>query len=381
MLAVPSGCPTGEEFGEAFVSDPAWADPLPARLLDSEVSAALPDGGCAYAVGAVGIAESSGVEYQRVIVYYFNLDTPNRPSRAELRAWGESAGGLPAEETDLDGAGTGEYSDRELDLPDRFTYFTGASVSWVDGETTTRFDDDSSIPAFTQGASGSIEFFLRAVRIDAIRALGDSGAETIDPRAALAQGLRTSFSTTYGVSDEEGYTASFQLSGHLEPFVPDVADSPPGMFEAMSSSVVRGQVTNTTSGRNTDTPGAAVWALYPRDSAACTGYNGISVEGADWQDPSFCTLVLGSVAGARLGPDTTQEFEEAGLALKQGPFEESSTALQELNAPVAVYVVFGGAGRGLTGVDWTADVGCHVRTTNGGTWAVAMAGWPEVLCV
>ncbi|WHP16642.1 hypothetical protein [Cellulomonas sp. ES6] len=381
---VPEGCPTGQELSLVSVGEDDWAEPLDAASLDGELSTPLLPGGCGYVVGDEGTTDS-GTRYRRLVVEYFNLDTPGRPTQADVRAWGEAAGGVPTEVTDLDGNPTGEYSDTSLRLPDDFTGFTNAVVSWVDGETSWRFDPENDvIPAFTQGANAEVGLYLEAERVEAIQAAaaapGASAGAGIDPTTALAQGLSATFSTSYSVVDGEGYTATYELSGRMQPFTSDVTDAPPGQLEAVGASGVGGSVTNTTAERNMTAPAVSVVALYPLESAACSGYNGISAEGADWQDSAYCVLGLGSVPGAQLTPDGTQSWDAAESSQSLGPYDETGPALAELNAPVSVYARFGGKGSGLTGVDWTADVGCHVQSTNGGTWVVVMDGWPEVLC-
>ena len=99
----------------------------------------------------------------------------------------------------------------------------------------------------------------------------------------------------------------------MQPFTSDVTDAPPGQFEAVGASGVGGSVTNTTAERNMTAPEASVVALYPLESAACSGYNGISAEGADWQDSAYCVLGLGSVPGAQLtGGDAAPQRVEDG---------------------------------------------------------------------
>ncbi|MEV7757836.1 hypothetical protein AB0O16_07590 [Microbacterium sp. NPDC089180] len=181
---VPDGCPSGGEFGQAFISDPAWARAVTADLLSGDLRSPLPPGGCAYFVGDVGTAKNGVDRYQRVIVAYFNLDTPGRLTQEDLRTWGVEAGGVPEDETSIDGNPTGKKSERSLGLPTDFTYFDSARVSWLDGVTTTRYAD-TPIPAFTQGASGEIEFYLKAERASAIEAASGSGGSVADAMSGI----------------------------------------------------------------------------------------------------------------------------------------------------------------------------------------------------
>lgn len=380
---IPDGCPTGAEFGDAYVSDPEWAEALDAALINGEVTTPLPAGGCAYAVGEVGTSETSSSTYRRVIVFYFNLDEPGKLTHSELMEWGVTAGGTPTAETDFDGAPTGEYSDTNLTLPSEFTDWTGADVGWVDGETSSWGWDETVVPAHTQGANGRIEMFLYADSVAAILAATTSGDGPIDPTQALAQGVGASFATTVNITDlSQGYTARVELTGQLQPWTSDVTNAAPGKFDAFGSSTVRGTQTNTTAARNTRTTGISVIAVYPLGSAACNGFNGVSVVGDDWSDSSYCAIVLGGVGAADLSPDGAQNFPAVTKVHELGSFDEGSAALSQLNAPVSVYAMFGGKGNGFTGVNWDGDKGCHVQSDlASGQWVVAMDGWPEVLCV
>ncbi|MDQ1175017.1 hypothetical protein QE430_003324 [Microbacterium testaceum] len=181
---VPDDCPSGKEFGLAYVDDPAWARAVNADLLSGDLRSALPAGGCAYFTGEVGTAKNGIDKYQRVIVAYFNLDTPDRLTRDDLRAWGLQAGGVPAVLTDAEGNPTGETSDTSLTLPDNFTYFDSAGVSWVDGVTTIAYSD-SPIPAYTQGASGTIQFYLKSERASAIEDASVNGGAVADAMSGI----------------------------------------------------------------------------------------------------------------------------------------------------------------------------------------------------
>lgn len=181
---VPDGCPSGADFGQAYIGQSEWARAVNADLLSGDLRSPLPPGGCAYFAGDIGAAKNGVDRYQRVIVAYFNLDTPGRLTQGDLRTWGTNAGGVPKAEQNLEGELTGETSDTSLTLPDDFTYFDSAGVSWVDGTTTIRYSD-TPIPAFTHGASGQIEFYLKAERASAIEAASVSGGTVSDAMSGI----------------------------------------------------------------------------------------------------------------------------------------------------------------------------------------------------
>lgn len=377
---IPDGCPSAAEFGAAWIDEPDWADSLDASSLVGELASTIPEGGCAFARREVGTAASSSSTYRYVQVWYFNLDTPGRLTAEQLLDWAASVGGTPSPVIDpLTEEPTGEYSDHAVDLPVEFSAWTGSDVSVADGESVDFGWYDGVIPGFTQGSNGRIEFALNSERVDALVAA--SGQESLgDPTLLLSQGLATSFSTSFSMSDAEGYSMRVEITGRLQPFSSEVADSPPGKFRAESSAAVSGSVTNTTAGRNAESTGVSVVALYPIDAEACQGLGEISVEGGDWGDPSYCFVRLGGLPAAELAPDATQQVPADTQPIDLGEYAEDGAALAQLNAPVAVYAYFGGKGVGLSGVAWTADHGCHVPTGSGGQWVVAMAGWADPLC-
>lgn len=176
---VPDGCPGGADFGQADIGQSEWARAVNADLVSGDLRSPLPSGGCAYLVGDIGTSKNGADRYQRVIVAYFNLDTSGRLTQDDLETWGTEAGGVPRVEENPEGDLTGETSDNSLALPDDFTDFDTAKVSWVDGTTRIRYAD-TLIPAFTQGASGQIEYYLKAERGSAIEAASVSGGTICD---------------------------------------------------------------------------------------------------------------------------------------------------------------------------------------------------------
>lgn len=219
---VPDGCPSGKEFGQAYVDDPAWARAVNADFLSGDVRSPLPAGGCAYFVGDVGTAKNGVDTYQEVIVAYFNLDTPDRLARDDLRAWGLQAGGVPAELTDAEGNPTGETSDTSLTLPDNFTYFNNAGVGWVDGVTSTRYRD-TPIPAYTQGASGTIQFYLKADRASAIEDASVNGGPVADAMSGIiAIDATASAITLTAIDPTTGATTATRTFEGTQPVMPRV---------------------------------------------------------------------------------------------------------------------------------------------------------------
>jgi hypothetical protein len=287
-----------------------------------------------------------------------------------LADWALSAGGIR----------TDPESPYNFDLPDDFTGWTKSDVVMVVDEGTSWGWDESVIPAFTQGYSARIEFALDGDRAESIVQASASGVDSSNPTTAMAQGLVATFGVTFDAQDSEGYTVTMTVNGRLQPFTAEVADSPPGKFKAVAVAIVGGSVTNTTSDRNTESTGTGVVALYAADSEICGGSANISVEGADWNDGSFCTVGIGNIAGGTLAPGATQKTEQLERPLTFGDFDESGNALAQANKPAAIFALFGGKGLYLTGVEWTSSKGCKVQTKAGGTWAVPMDGWPDVLC-
>jgi hypothetical protein len=386
VLPVPDGCPPEKELGQAWVEDPNWfTATIDAKLLDSELKTPLPPGGCAYLYSPPGTSNNSSDKYQRVMVWYFNVNRPGRLTTADITVWAKSAGGTPLKGTDpISSQATTDTTGNDFDLPDTFSGWTKSTAVQVSGDNSSFGWNQSVLPAYTQGAQAKIDFALKAEKAQAIaRATvpgSTSGAGT-DPTKALALGLAASFSTSAVVTNDEGYTAQLKVQGKLEPFTKDVKDAPPGKLHAISSSTVSGTVTNTTTGRQTKTPGASVMAVYPLESAGCDGYNGISVTGADWQKPSYCAVELGSVDGTTLAPDASQQLKETKAPKKLGTFPESGNAIAELNAPISFYMKFGSMGTASAGTSWKSDKGClSSRLYGGASWNVVMDGWPDVIC-
>lgn len=362
---VPEGCPSAEDFGSAYVSQPDWADALDMEFVRSQLLPELPGGGCAYSRREV-LTSESGKDYRFVQVWYFRMDEADQLSRRTLLDWALEAAGTEAE--------PGRF-----DLPTTFSGWTGSTLGIVDGETSSWFLDDRVLPAYTQGAHARIEFAMNADRVEKIIELAVQGDE-VDPTTAMADGLSAGFSASFDVEDKKGYTASIRISGRMDPFVSVVTDSAPGEFEAVGTAAVQGIVTNTTESRNAKPAGVRAIALYPLDSAVCSSYNGISVEGDGWKSPSYCQLSVEGIASDQLAPDASEVIPATRVEIPLGPFREDGEALAELNAPLSVYASFGGQ-PGLTNPSWTSDVGCQAQTqSSGGLWVLPMDGWPDILC-
>ena len=376
---IGEGCPSAADVGLAWVSDSSWFEMLDFELLRGQLSSSMPSGGCAYAEKTVRNASDSDSTYRRVIVWYFNAGELGKPTVDDVSSWAVSIGGVASPEEDFEGNLTGDYSDTSLDLPDDFSGWTGSTVSWVDGVSSSIFVGDSTIPEYTSRHTVQVIFALDSGIVDSIAAASDQGVANYDPQAALNQGLSATFTAKFDATDEHQYTAHLEVSGSLSPFTSYVADSLPGQFQAQFSATARGTVTNTTDGRNMNSPGVAFWALYPLGSAACSGYDGISKEGDDWQDASYCIKAVGGVAGASLTSGQELSLPAATVPLNYGPYDESSSALDDLNSPLSVYAAFGYNG-GLVRSTWTAQSGCLVSQGAGGVWVVPAEGWPDLLC-
>lgn len=171
---VPDGCPTAEDFSGAYVDDPQWADGLTVEHLDSDVSATLPAGGCAYAEHEVRTAGDGASTYRRVYVWYFNLGEPGKTTTAELAAWAVAAGGaVSADDED------------NYDLPTSFSGWSGADLVMVDGEGSSFGWAEDVIPEFTQGANGRVEFMLGSDRVGALVAAAASGGDAPDSMTGI----------------------------------------------------------------------------------------------------------------------------------------------------------------------------------------------------
>lgn len=371
-LPVPDGCPTAEEFGNAWVRYADFADAIDFTLLAGETNPAVPSGGCAYSRRDVETASDSDARYRFVQVWYFNLNAPGKSTTAELEEWAIAAGGVPS--PDSDSVGT------NFDLPDDFSGWTGTDLRAAGDESWGW--DETIVPAFTQGISARIEFGLDADRVQSLVDASVGGNETQggDPTAALSLGLAAAFQNTFNMQDSEGYTVGVEVAGRLQAFTSDVSDAPPGQFRAVSISTVGGALTNTTAGRNTDADNVGVAALYPLESTVCAGVSsGVSLPGADGQDSSYCLIGLGQVNGTNLTVDGVAVSEPLEKLLEFGDFPETGSALAEFNRPVSIYALFG-TRAGRNDSSWTGDQGCLTRTTQGGTWVTVMLGWPEVIC-
>ncbi|MFF2842479.1 hypothetical protein [Paenarthrobacter sp. NPDC057981] len=368
------------------MEDPNWfTASIEAKLLDSELKTPLPAGGCAYLYSPPGTSNNSSEKYQRVMVWYFNVNRQGKLTTADITNWAKSAGGTPLKGTDpINNQTTTDTTGNNFDLPDTFSGWTKSTVVQVSGDNDHFGWEQTVLPAYTQGAQAKIDFALKADKAQAMARASVPGSTTSagsDPTKALTLGLAAAFSTSAVVTNDEGYTAQLKVQGKLEPFTKDVKDAPPGKLHGISSSTVSGSVTNTTTGRQTKTPGAGVMAVYPLESAACDGYNGISVTGTDWQKPSYCAVELGSVEGTTLAPDASQSLKGTTLPQKLGTFPESGNAIAELNAPISFYMKFGNVGMASAGTNWKSDKGClSSRLYGGATWNVVMDGWPDVIC-
>ncbi|WP_416442571.1 hypothetical protein AB3K78_09135 [Leucobacter sp. HNU] len=369
------------------MQDPEWAEALDVNLLQGELSTPLPDGGCGYAARKTGSASNSDHTYRSVNVFYFRLGEEGRITEEQIEEWGKNAGGVLHEEVDdTTDPPTSRVWDNFLDLPQSISGWSGGELSWVDGENAQMFfeleDGTRAIPEYTQLATARIKLPLDSELVATIVAQGanTTPGAVPEPTQALSKGLSATFSNSFSITDEAGYTGTVEFSGKLQPWTSDVTDAPPGQFEALSKASTQGVYTNTTPERRSKLPGMRVWALYPVKSAGCTGGSGISVEGDDWASSSYCILSLGGTSDTDLEPGAVHTPEKRTADLKLGPFDENGDALAVLNMPSSIYVAFGGSGQGSTNVDWTGDKGCLVHTQNGAQWLVVMDGWPEVLC-
>lgn len=370
---IPDGCPTGDDFGVAYVDQEGWAEEIDAVLLDTAVSSPLPSGGCGYIAGTGGSTDD-GVAYERIIVMYFNIDTPERPTHSELIDWGITTGGNSEVDETYD-----EPEVTGVALPQEFSTFTNASLSWVDGETSFRFQEDTDIPEFTQGASATIEFYLATEVIDSLKAAASAGIDPTDPTTALAAGLPLTSSVTFGAVDPDGYSVEYNVTGTLTPFVSDVTNSAPGELEVFATGSLTGNVKNTTPERNAKSASVGAFLVYPTGSAVCNDFNGLSVTGADWSDSSYCSIGVSGMPGLELAPDSVQPFDGTKSELRFGQHPEGGTALIDYNAPIAMYASIDPI-RMLTRTDWTSDVGCLTKQRTTAMWVVPMAGWPDPIC-
>lgn len=361
VYEIPEGCPSAEDFGLAWSNKDDLAVAIDLAILSNEVSVALPEGGCAYAAQTPGTDQASGNSYREIFVAYFNLDEPERQSTGDMRAWADVAGA------------TSGSPEEGFGLPTDFSGWSGAEISWFGQWAWLRPD---AIPAFVQGTSGLVNFALDASRVDTIEAASAAAEGSVDPTTALAQGLAAPYSATFTIKDTEGYTAEVEVTGRLQPWTADVASAPPGEFDAVSSSLTEVTYTNTTSDRNGQFPYMSVVALYPVRTAPCNGFLTLTAEDGS----GYCYVIIFRESGVDLGPSEVKTIASTNTPLGLGSFPESGPGLSELNTPVSLYVMYGGKGPNLTGVDWTSEQGCSVFAGTGGQSVVVLEGWPNVLC-
>lgn len=366
---VPDGCPAAEDmvsayFGKGYEKKYVLVD---AKLLDGEVATPLLDGGCAYLGADAKTASNSSAQYNDVLVWYFNVGTPDRITSAQLDSWAQSAGGTK----DPD-------SPNSYDLPGTFSGWSKAQVTQAGAGGSSFAWEGGVIPEFTQGAQGRVTFSINADKASAIRTASSSGG-TVDPLTAMSQGLAAAVTGTANIKDEDGYTATITLDAKLQPFTSDVTKAPPGSFDAVGSSTVSGTAVNTTAGRETKAASFSAIALYAKGSAACTQMNGVSLKDHDWQDTAYCAINIGGAPPSSLEPGGRFQQEPVTTPITGGRFPESGDALAQLNKPVSFYLVFGG-NQGMVSATWSADTGCNTNLGTSGTWVVPMTGMPDLIC-
>lgn len=384
---IPEGCPDADGFATSFTDVPSYAQTLDASLLDAELEVPLPEGGCAYAIYEPKQAKSSEAMFWRVLVGYFRLDEPGRPSLQSFEDWGRAAGGVPAEIKDWEtGEPTGEISEVELALPDSFSGWTGSSVRWADGEfVNVANEEENTIPEFTQGASAKIDFGLNAEKVEAMLAQGDGTGEQVAlaPHQKMSSGLATSFAMEFPIADEQGYTASVSLSGKVQSFTSDITNSPPGKFAAVAEGDFDGTVTNTTEGRRAQTPTVNVWLVYPAEASPCGENNWVSRYQSN--DRAHCAIALGSISSGTAEPDGLISRDRSGVSLHIQGLEENSDDLLQANSPVGAYAVVENKRSVGPNSTWRPESGCLVDYRSGiatilTEWAVPLPGWPNPLC-
>lgn len=372
VYPVPDGCPTGEQFSQVNVGEKGWAEQIDSSLLNAALSTPLLEGGCSYLVGDVG-ATTDGEPIRRVIVAYFNMDTPNRHTRRELIRWAESAGATAVEE---------EISRTEFALPTEFSGLTEGTFIWTDGEASYQYLEEEgkeTIPEFTQGSNAQIEFYVLADKMDAIKAAGEAGIDPTDPTKALAAGLPMVTSTTFNGTDPDGYTATYTAKVELQPFTTDVTNSAPGQQEILSTGTFTGSVKNTTPQRKSTPASFGAYVVYRGDSAACDQWNNIAVTGGDWSSRPYCVITSNGVGGVDLEPDGSHDFEPLAMSIKRGGFPEGGPELADFQSPVAVYAYLDPE-FGVHWSEWTADRGCLTNRGTTEVWVLPMDGWPDPIC-
>lgn len=382
VVEVGEGCPSAEDFGTAdFYDDESYADhyaSLDVELLDAYLETPLPAGGCAYARNEAVDSNNSDDSYRRVSVAYFNLGVEGRPSADDLRTWAQEAEAQDSGIEKTDGTFS-EPDGTEWALPETFSGWTGAALSI---HTNRIAFGNQTIPEFTERDNAVVQFSLHEGDVDAIEANSGEGAdEQRDPTTAMADGLDAPFAATFSMEDEQGYTVDVELSGSLAPFTSEVVNSLPGEFEAVSrGSRVQAVATNTTDGRNAKVPEFTVSAFYDIDSDFCGGRGYVSKVGDAWQDPSFCRLQIKLHRESEIEADGRAVLELVGSDIVASGLDESSAALEDLNAPVGIYVSLGSRGGISTSVEAQAATGCQTSGGNGDEWFVPMDGWPDPVC-
>lgn len=384
--AVPAACPSAAKFRKARGGILRQDTAIDAKLLDAELSKALPEGGCAYVVSDPKPTTDPAFIDRNIEVWYFNLDTPGRNTSKSMFAWATSVGATPEVGTDA-ASKIVDAGGNFLDLPSGFSRYSGATAGVVDGKSTQFPWNESVMPAYTKSAQAKIAFSIDSSKADAMIAAAGSGTtgtgtDAADPTSALAHGLNATFKTNFDMASDAGYTALAHVEGKLQPFTSSIINAAPGSFDASFGWTVGGSITNTTPGRNTAVSYVQVIALYAKDSVACKYNTGVFDKGAanSNSSPSYCFYPLGGLQNASLAPGASQDFPPSNNEVTFGTFQESSDALKQLNAPLSVYAYFGGNASGSSGVSWHSDKGCQSKFESGDAWFVAMEGWPDILC-
>lgn len=362
---IPEGCPTAEHFTEEMGADAPYIA-LNFSLLSSQLKAPLPGGGCAFA-NSEAVTNDEGTSVSFIYILYFTLNEPNHITTDAFEAWAQSIGSTATE----------EYA---YDLPDDYSGLTKGRAFLAGAINGSRWLFGDVLPEYAQGSQGIVRLWLPTDDVDALKTDASGGDTAYDPTTALANGLKLRYSVEFDIADEDGYSTSFDLSGSLEPFTSSVADSKPGEFQAATSGSMSGTVTNTTAARNASIPGVGVMAIYPLGSAMCTPYNGVSKAG-NTSGSDYCSVGIGGVSPSELTPGQSLALTDASEPVLSGPHKEGSDALDQLNAPIAIYATFGGEHQMLmTKNEWTSQSACEAPSQYGRSMVVVMEGWPDLLC-
>jgi len=370
-LPIPETCPTAQEFGTAYVSNPGFVEAVEPSLVSTEVSQALPAGGCGFAVREPGTS-TSGTPFREVIVAFFNLDEPGKLTASELDEWAIAVGATPNSD-----------SAASYGLPTDFAGFSRGYVVWEDGSQMIFLDRESAMVAHLQGQAGIIRFPLGADRVEALVAASTDGLSDLAPGESLAAGFPERFRVEFSMTDAEGYSMRLDARGSMQPWTAHVANSPPGKFEPISVGELTVTAANTTDQRNTEVSYVRAIVVYPKDSLACEG-----VGSRDFTSESYCYSSIGTLVDRYeslvLSADEVLTAETGTYPLKRGVTDESSTTLAELNQPSGIYMAIGHGGS-----TWQSDKGCGptvqssnslLNTTLRADWIVPMEGWPDPLC-